>query len=363
MSLSPVDLVDEAVAGLFTRPGRTVLTVLGTMIGLTALVATLGLSRTASNRVATRFDELTATEIFVTARPPATNSLSNELPWDAPIRLERLNGVVAAGSVSNVDVGDALVTTSPVSDPQRQTDFKMSVQAASPGLYEAIRATLRIGRVPDLLHSERAERVAVLGPSAAERLGISRLEQLPAISIGDELFLVVGILDTVERYYDALGAVLIPEGTARRLYRLTSPEQVIVETRIGANRLLAQQIPLALRPDNPTGLRVEAPPELQRVRETVQSDLDVLFLMLGGVSLLVGAIGIANVTLVSVMERTGRSACDARSAPRAGTLRRSSCSRALRSGSRVACWARASVLWWSSACRRTSRGHPSSILW
>ena len=305
MSLSPVDLVDEAVAGLFTRPGRTVLTVLGTMIGLTALVATLGLSRTASNRVATRFDELTATEIFVTARPPATNSLSNELPWDAPIRLERLNGVVAAGSVRNVDVGDALVTTSPVSDPQRQTDFKMSVQAASPGLYEAIRATLRIGRVPDLLHSERAERVAVLGPSAAECLGISRLEQLPAISIGDELFLVVGILDTVERYHDALGAVLIPEGTARRLYRLTSPEQVIVETRIGANRLLAQQIPLALRPDNPTGLRVEAPPELQRVRETVQSDLDVLFLMLGGVSLLVGAIGIANVTLVSVMERTG----------------------------------------------------------
>ena len=54
------DLVNEAVAGLFARPGRTVLTVLGTVIGLAALVATLGLSRTAGNRIVGRFDELAA---------------------------------------------------------------------------------------------------------------------------------------------------------------------------------------------------------------------------------------------------------------------------------------------------------------
>jgi len=48
-----------------------------------------------------------------------------------------------------------------------------------------------------------------------------------------------------------------------------------------------------------------APSEPQRARDRVQSDLSLLFLMLGGVSLLVGAFGIANVTLVSVIERTG----------------------------------------------------------
>ena len=57
--------------------------------------------------------------------------------------------------------------------------------------------------------------------------------------------------------------------------------------------------------DLPRSLKVASPPEPRRVRDNVKSDLNGLFLMLGGVSLLVGAIGIANVTLVSVIERTG----------------------------------------------------------
>jgi ABC-type antimicrobial peptide transport system permease subunit len=60
-----------------------------------------------------------------------------------------------------------------------------------------------------------------------------------------------------------------------------------------------------LRPDQPNGLKVASPEQPQKIRAGIQSDLNLLFLMLGGVSLLVGAIGIANVTLVSVMERTG----------------------------------------------------------
>ena len=147
--------------------------------------------------------------------------------------------------------------------------------------------------------------MAVLGPNAAARLGINGVEQLPAISIGDEIFLVIGILDSVARQHDLLSSVIIPEGTARRLYGVTSPESVVVETRIGATRLIAEQAPLALTPENPDGLKVAFAPELKLLRESVKNDLDLLFLTLGGVSLLVGAIGIANVTLVSVMERTG----------------------------------------------------------
>ncbi len=299
------DLGNEVVAGLFARPGRTALTVLGTVIGLTALVATLGLSRTASNQIVGRFDELAATEVIVTARPPGLTGQSTDLPWDAPQRLARLRGVVAAGNVSGVDIGTALVSTSPVTDPQRRTDLKLSVQAASPELFDAIRATVRSGRFFDAGHSARREAVAVLGPNAAERLGIRSVNRLPAIAVGDELFVVIGILDGVARQHDLLSAVLIPEGTAQRLYRLTAPEVVVVETQIGATRLIAQQAPLALRPDNPTGLRVTSPALQRDVRTAVQGDLYLLFLMLGGVSLLVGAIGIANVTLVSVMERTG----------------------------------------------------------
>ena len=88
--MSTTDLAHEAVAGLFARPGRMVLTVLGTVIGLAALVATLGLSRTAGNRIVGRFDELAATEIMISARPARSDGLSNHPPWDAPGRLERL---------------------------------------------------------------------------------------------------------------------------------------------------------------------------------------------------------------------------------------------------------------------------------
>jgi macrolide transport system ATP-binding/permease protein len=302
--MSVGDLADEALAGLFARPGRMSLTVLGTVIGLAALVATLGLSRTAGNRIVGHFDALAATEIVV-SRSATASPEASALPWDAPARIERLNGVVAAGNMSKVNIGNSQVSTSPISDPTRQTTFQLAVQATSPGLFEAVRATMRNGRFLDEGNSIRGDRVAVLGPNAAEKLGITGVEQLPAIRIGDQIYAVVGIIDTVARQPGLLGAVIIPEGTARNDFRLTSPEIVVVETRIGAAKLVSQQLPTALRPDSPRGLKVAKPPEPQRARDRVQSDLSLLFLMLGGVSLLVGAIGIANVTLVSVIERTG----------------------------------------------------------
>jgi macrolide transport system ATP-binding/permease protein len=301
------DLLDEALAGIFARPGRMMLTVLGVVIGLTAVVATLGLTRTASNRIISQFDQLAATELFVSARPGRTTGVVDPraIPWDAPTRLARLNGVVAAGTLSDVEVGDALVSSSPVKDPLRQTAFKLSVHAASGGLFRAVRADLATGRLPDDGHSSRADRVAVLGPDAADRLGIRGVEQLPAIYVGDQLYLVMGILRDVGRKPELLGSVIIPEGTARRHFGLAGPGTVVIETRIGAAYLIADQARTALRPDDPRVLKIEVPQEPRRVRDEVQTDLNVMFLLLGGLSLVVGAIGIANITLVGVMERTG----------------------------------------------------------
>ncbi len=300
------DLLNEAVAGMAARPGRMVLTVLGVVIGLTALVATVGLTRTAGNRIISQFDQLAATELFVSARPGATTGTIDPraIPWDAPVRLGRLNGVVAAGMMSEVEVGGALVSASPVNDPLNQGALKLAVRAASPGLFRAVRAELMAGRLPDSGHSTRADRVSVLGPDAARRLGITGLEQVPAIFIGDHLYLVIGILADVVRKPELLSAVIIPEGTARQYFGLAGPGTVVVETKIGAAYLVAEQARSALRPDDPRVLKVEVPQEPRRVRDEVQTDLNVMFLLLGGLSLLVGAIGIANITLVGVMERT-----------------------------------------------------------
>jgi macrolide transport system ATP-binding/permease protein len=300
------DLFDEAIAGMFARPGRTMLTVLGIVIGLTALVATIGLTRTANNRIVSQFDRLAATEIVVTARSSARGiSDPRAIPWDAPSRLRRLNGVDAAGTLSELDIGLRLVSSSLVKDPTSQTAFSMGVHAASPGLYDAVWADLQVGRFPDRGHSERADRVAVLGPRAALRLGIVSLAQLPAIAIGDHLYLVIGVLRDVGRQPQLLSSVIIPEGTAMRDFGLLGPGSVIIATRVGAARLIAKQTPYALRPDKEGVLRVRKPPELRRVRDDVKTDLDVVFLLLGGLSLIVGAIMIGNITLVSVIERTG----------------------------------------------------------
>jgi putative ABC transport system permease protein len=79
---------------------------------------------------------------------------------------------------------------------------------------------------------------------------------------------------------------------------------MLVETRVGAAQVVAQQIPLALRPDAPELFTVTPPPDPRALREGVSTDLSVLFLVLAGVCLVIGAVGIANTTMVAVLERT-----------------------------------------------------------
>jgi macrolide transport system ATP-binding/permease protein len=116
---------------------------------------------------------------------------------------------------------------------------------------------------------------------------------------------VIGLLSETRRQASLLRSGVIPEGTARREFGLAAPALAQVETRIGAVDLIARQAPVALNPTNPDLLKVARPPDPRQLRGAVEEDLNSLFLLLGGVSLLVGAIGIANVTLVSVLERVG----------------------------------------------------------
>ena len=302
------DLVSEAAAGLMARPSRVALTVLGTVIGVAALVATLGLSKTAGNQIVGRFDQVAATDVVVTPVPAAQRAggaAVNVIPWDAEERMKRLNGVAQAGTLAEVNLRGQLVRSVPINDPQGQTDVQLPMRAASPGLWRAVRADLVAGRLPDQGHDARGDRVAVLGINAARRLGITNLDQQPAIFVGDRLYQVIGLLGSVRRQVSLLGSLTIPNGTARREFGTAAPSSVQIETEIGAVELIVKQAPPALNPTNPALLRVAAPPDPEQLRGNVQNDLNALFLLLGGVSLLVGALGIANVTLVSVLERVG----------------------------------------------------------
>jgi putative ABC transport system permease protein len=303
--MRPRDLFGEALAGLLARPARVALTVLGTVIGVGALVATLGLSKTASNQIVGRFDALSATDVVVSPSTRAGGSGAAVLPWDSESRLRRLSGVAEAGTLADVDVRGALVRSVPVNDPLAAGAIQLPMKAASPGLFRAVHAQLSTGRFFDTGHSRRADRVLVLGSNAARRLGIERIDQQPAVFVGDRLYAVIGLLSSVRRHASLLGSAIMPEGTAEREFGLRAPALAQIETKIGAVELIVRQAPVALSPTDPSLLKVASPPDPRQLRGEVKNDLNALFLLLGGVSLLVGAIGIANVTLVSVLERVG----------------------------------------------------------
>ena len=301
------DLFGEAIAGLAERPLRTALTSLGTVLGIASLVATIGISRTAGAQIVARFDALAAT--YVVAEPRTDNLSGNQpktssIPWDAQSRIERLNGVIAAGTLSDVDVNGALVRAVAVRDPLDPVEFQKTIKATSPHLFEAVHTHLATGRVFDQPMNDAAAQVAVIGRATADDLGITRVEQRPVIFIGDRTFEVIGILDNVDREPDLLDAIIIPDHTAQNIYHLGAPGSVRIDTAIGAARLITRQTPLALDPIDPTRIQITADGEPTNVRNNVQNDLNGLFLALGLLILAVGAVGIANITLVSVIERT-----------------------------------------------------------
>lgn len=302
------DAFTEVIIGLTSRPGRTVLTALGTILGVGALVTTLGLAKTAGSQIVSRFDELAATEVSVQAKErPGQNEQRRSvsgLPWDSQDRLERLNGVTAAGTKTEVSTDD-MVRTVPVIDPSGQSEFQVPMVAASPGLFDAVQSQLLTGRYFDHGHDERAHAVAVLGPGAASRLNIDRVGNSPTIFVGEEPITVIGILATTSRQSDLLNAIIVPNQYARERFDLRAPAEVVIDVEIGAAETIAAQAPTVLSPNNPDRLRALAPPSPEKVKSDVEGDVNSLFLVLGGVSLLAGAIGIANVTLVSVLERTG----------------------------------------------------------
>ncbi|MEU6711190.1 ABC transporter permease [Nonomuraea sp. NPDC046802] len=294
------DLIGESVAGMLARPVRSALTTLGTVLGITTLVVTLGVAATAGNQIVGRFDELVATAITVEVPESPNKPL---VTWDAVDRLTRLRGVESAAAVAESKESTNLsVRSNDIVDPTRVTTQNLSVLATTPGLPEAARGRIVQGRFFDTGHIQRGDRVAVIGDQAAKMLGVTRLDRAPAIFIGKHAYTVIGILGDLRRERNLSTAVLVPP-TVGSQFGLRDVTRVLVNTTLGAAGLIAGQAPTALSPGNADMLQVVSPPSPTRARDQAQDDVNALFLILGLVSLVVGAIGIANVTLVTVMER------------------------------------------------------------
>jgi putative ABC transport system permease protein len=178
--------------------------------------------------------------------------------------------------------------------------------AAQPGALLAAHPMLQVGRLYDDFHEGRGERVALIGRAAAQQLGIVRVDNQPAVFIGQIAYTIVGIIDDVDRLPDLLLSVVVPVGAASRDFRTEGTTyQVLIDTAAGAAQLAGRQAPLALRPDHPERMQSLVPPDPRRLRRQVSDDVTGLFLALSGLALLIGVVAIANATLLNVIERRG----------------------------------------------------------
>ncbi|MFD8521412.1 ABC transporter permease [Streptomyces capillispiralis] len=302
------DMLSEALSGMLQRPGRTVLTLLGTVLGVGAFVAILGFTATTSGQISSRFNALSATEVDIndvgTGLPGDTSMSFDE---DSNARVRALPGVVHSGVWWALPLRDPVVTASANRDATDAGDSGgLNLFAADPSALAATHPTLGSGTLYNAFHESRSEKVAVLGKAAARRLGISRLDTQPAVFIDDTAYTVVGVIDDMRREPAMLMGVIIPTSTALDAYGPPTVNRatMIVETRLGAAQQVARQAPVVIRPNNPDLLQAVAPVDPKTLENGVTGDLNSLFLLLAAISLVIGAIGIANTTLVAVLERT-----------------------------------------------------------
>ncbi len=305
------DLVAEATADIGSRPARLVMTILGTVLGIASLVATLGFAQTAAAQIARQFDGVAATQVVVTPAKAQsgkgnTTVATGRLPWDSPERVKLLAGVDSAALIAPVELADGeTITAVPVNDPSAPITASPKLFATTQDLPETVDGDLVTGRFFDDGHDARGDRVAVLGQRAAERMGINRVDSQPSIFIAGVSYSVIGIIEGMDRRSEFVDGVIIPQGSARADFGLTSPSELTIHIALGAGPQVAKQAVLALQPDDPDSLEARSPAASSDLSQNVQADVNVVFLILGVIALLAGGLGIANVTLLSVMERIG----------------------------------------------------------
>jgi putative ABC transport system permease protein len=314
------DTAAEAVAGIVQRPGRAALTMLGTVLGVGAFVAVLGLTATSAGQISRQFTVLEDTTVTVEDNGPASNTAAPGtnppigFPADATQVADRIDGVTAAGVWWPVSLPDGTSVTGSLA-LSATADQTVNLLAASPGAVAAMGLSIAAGSPLSTYDNDTAQHVAMLDTTTAATLGISpaRLASHPAVFVNGIAYTVTGIYRTAQRIVNSEpgGAMLIPENTALADYGNPPPgigsqdeAQMVIATRLGAAHAVARQIAAAELPTDPARLVVTSPPSPQTLQSQVTGDLAGLFLILALISLLIGAVGIANTTLVAVLERT-----------------------------------------------------------
>jgi putative ABC transport system permease protein len=301
-TLRPVDTLRTGLAGLRYRRTRAALSALGIAIGIAALVAVLGITRSSQSALLAEIDQL-GTNLLTVTNGQTLGGQEAELPVTATPMIRRIAGVEQAAPT-------AILANARVYRSDRVPVYDtggLAARAADPALLTVLGGTLRQGTF--LNAAEARYPVTVLGYQAAQSLGITDLgpDTGPGptrVLIGGEWFTVAGILNPLPLAPEIDRSALIgfPVAAADLGYD-GHPSRIYVRTDVNATTQVAALLGPTASPGTPGGAAVSQPSAALTARLAVAQASTTLFLGLGAVALLVGGIGIANVMVIAVLER------------------------------------------------------------
>jgi putative ABC transport system permease protein len=297
--LRPADLAGLASVGLRTRKLRAALSAVGIAIGVAAIVAVLGLARSSQAGLLAEIGRL-GTNLLTVSNGQTTLGQPAELPDAAPGMIGRLPGVTAVQYTGTV--GGVNAYRSPLI-PAIDTNA-LAVTASSLGLPAVAGTSVAQGSY--LNAATAREPVAVLGAEAAQLMGIDRIWPGERIWVGGRWFYLTGILRPAALAPQLDNSVLVGFPAAGKYLGLDGhPSEIYVRTvntqaaTTAVDNLLGAQA----NPENPSGVSVSQPSDALTAQADAAGAFDTLFLGLGAVALLVGAVGVANIMIISVLER------------------------------------------------------------
>jgi putative ABC transport system permease protein len=292
--------------GLRARPLRAALSALGIAIGTAAIVAVLGLSSSSQAGLLAQIDRLGTNMLTLEAGQSVTGE-PTELPLEAPARITHLGDVQQLAHTALLQ-GRGVYRSRMI--PATNTGG-LQVRATSLNLLALLNTGLARGAW--LNPGTGREPVAVLGSAAAQRLGIDRVFPDQRIWLGGQWFNVAGVLSSSPLEPDIDNSALIGYPAAQRYLGYVSlvegepragpPSSVYVRADTDhVARLQALLAPTA-KPQAPDEVNVSQPSDALTARAAAAGAFDSLFLGLGIVALIVGAVGVANIMIISVLER------------------------------------------------------------
>jgi putative ABC transport system permease protein len=291
------DLTRLSTVGLRTRKLRAGLSALGIAIGVAAIVAVLGLSASSQAGLLEEINQL-GTNLLTVSNGQSFTGAAAELPATAPAMIGRVSGVQQVQSTGAIGGANAYRTPFiPSVDSSG-----LIVQAASLDLLPILATTVAQGHY--LNAATEREPVAVLGAATAQLLGIDRIYRRERIWVGGQWFYVAGILKPAVLASAINSSVLVGYSAAETYLGFDGhPSTIYLRTQNDRVNAVDDLLAATANPESPSEVNVSQPSAALVAEADAESALNGLFLALGAVALLVGAVGVANIMIISVLER------------------------------------------------------------